>query len=158
MNRLVAIRSLLDLGDFEQAELKRLFRQGSKKCNPDLVPPEHQSAAAQMFRELQAAYDEDKVELLRKLAERAEAGLFESLGDAAEDDERLKKRLRVRIAGIRDSLANVRESLEAIRASSTYLTMTGHDDWESLFAGQALMLDREIENLSTSREERNEAA
>ena len=151
-------RTRWDLTEDEQVELKRLFRQGSKRCHPDLVPPEYQAAAAQMFRELRAAYDEGNLERLRKLAERAEAGLFESLGDATEDDVRLKKRLRARIAGIREALANIRASLEAILTSSTYLTMTGHEDWESLFTEQSLMLDREIGNLTTSLEERDAAA
>jgi len=146
-------RTRWELAEDEQAELKRLFRLTSKKCHPDLVPPEHQAAAAQMFREVRAAYDEGNLARLRKLAEQAEAGLFERLGDAAEDDERLKKRLRARIAGIREALANIRASLEAIRTSSTYLTMTDHEDWESLFAEQALLLDREIDNLTASLEE-----
>lgn len=151
-------RTRWDLTEKEQVELKRLFRQGSKKCHPDLVPPEHQAAAAQMFRELRAAYDEGNLERLRKLAERAEAGLFDSPEDVAGDDERIKKRLRARIAGIRESLANIRASLEAICASSTYLTLTGHEDWDCLFAGQAMMLDREIENLTTTLEEDDDAA
>lgn len=149
-------RTRWELAEDEQAELKRLFRLTSKKCHPDLVPPEHQAAAAQMFREVRAAYDEGNLARLRKLAEQAEAGLFERLGDAAEDDERLKKRLRARIAGIREALANIRASLEAIRTSSTYLTMTDHEDWESLFAEQALLLDREIDNLTASLEENDD--
>lgn len=149
-------RTRWELAEDEQAELKRLFRLTSKKCHPDLVPPEHQAAAAQMFREVRAAYDEGNLARLRKLAERAEAGLFERLGDATEDDERLKKRLRARIAGIREALTNIRASLEAFRTSSTYLTMTDHEDWESLFAEQALLLDREIDNLTASLEENDD--
>jgi hypothetical protein len=146
-------RTKWELSEDEQKELKNLFRKGSKKCHPDLVPSEHHDAAAQMFRELRAAYDEGDLKRLRRLVKRAEAGLFDASDVTGDTDERKKERLKARVAGIREALERMRIHIEAIKRSQTYQTMTEHADWAGLFEKQALLLDQEIENLTVTLEE-----
>lgn len=145
-------RSDWELTDEEKQELRKLFRQASKKCHPDLVPPEHHDAAAQMFRELRKAYDEGALVRLRHLAERAETGLFASASDQDVGDAVRKERLRARITGIRETVESAKAALAAMKGTSTYRTMTESTDWFSLFEKQAELLDQEIENLRENLE------
>ena len=145
-------RNKWNLTEEEQKELKSLFRKGSKKCHPDLVPAEHHDAASQMFRELRQAYDTGNIELLRQLVKRAEAGLFDDLSHNANSDEQQKEHLRARIAAIRAALDIKKTNIETIKHSPTYQTMMQHANWAELFSKQALLLDKEIEKLSVTIE------
>lgn len=145
-------RTKWELSEGEQVELKRLFRKGSKLCHPDLMPPEHHDAAAEMFRDLRMAYDEGDLERVRQLIKRAEAGLFDALAEAGDSDEREKERLKARIACIREALERTRGSIQEIKRSATYRTMTESSDWFALFEKQAQQLDQEIEKLSDTLE------
>lgn len=146
------VRVKWELSDAEQAELKRLFRKGSKLCHPDLMPPEHHDAAAAMFRELRKAYDEGNLERVRQLVKRGGAGLFEDPSEASKNDDRRKERLKARIAGIREALERTRGSIQEVKRSATYRTMTECADWLTLFRTQAEVLDQEIENLCKTLE------
>jgi hypothetical protein len=145
-------RTKWELSDAEQAELKRLFRKGSKLCHPDLMPPEHHDAAAAMFRELRKAYDEGNLERVRQLVKRGEAGLFEDPSEAGDGDDRRKERLKARIAGIREALQKASGNVQEIKCSVTYRTMTESTDWLALFEKQAEVLDQEIESLCETLE------
>lgn len=146
------VRTKWELSQEEQAELKRLFRKGSKLCHPDLMPPEHHAPAAAMFRELRKAYDEGHLERVRQLVKRAEAGSFDDPGEVEASDVRRKERLIGRIAGIREALERIRGSIQEIKRSATYQTMTESRDWCALFEKQAGVLDQEIERLSETLE------
>lgn len=150
-------RTKWELSEAEQAELKSLFRKGSKLCHPDLVPAEHHDAASEMFRQLRKAYDEGDLERVRQLVKRAAAGLFDASGETGDSDERKKERLKARIAGIREALGRSRSSVQEIKRSTTYQTMTESTDWFSLFEKQAKLLDQEIENLCVTLKEMPDA-
>ena len=145
-------RTKWELSEEEQAELKQLFRKGSKLCHPDLMPPEHHDAAAAMFRGLRKAYDEGDLERVRQLVKRAEAGLFDDPGEAGDSDDRKKERLKARIASIREALQKAHGSIQEIKCSVTYRTMTESTDWLALFEKQAVVLDQEIESLCNTLE------
>lgn len=140
-------RTKWELSDEEQKELKRLFRVVSKKCHPDLVAARHHDAAAQMFRELRKAYDEGDLARLRELLAMADAGLFE-ISSGLGDDEQTKKRLRARIASIREALVRSRNNVQGLKESAAYRTMMENRDLACSFESQAKLLDQEIENLN----------
>jgi hypothetical protein len=146
-------RTKWELTGEEQKELKRLFRQGSKMCHPDLVPAEHHDSAAQMFRDLRKAYDEGDLARVRQIQKSAEAGSFQATDNASESDDRRKARLIGRITGIREALERTRTHVDGIKHSSTYQTMTQHPDWSGLFDHQTKLLDQEIENLTLALKE-----
>lgn len=146
-------RTQWNLTEEEQKELKSLFRKGSKKCHPDLVPAEHHDAAAQMFRELCGAYEEGDLEQLRQLVQRTEAGLFDAPSETRDSEARRKERLKAKIAGIREALERTRANVQGIKVSTTYQTMKENADWGRLFETQANFLDEEIEKLTSMLEE-----
>ncbi|MFN6270543.1 MAG: hypothetical protein ACK40T_09145 [Akkermansiaceae bacterium] len=136
----------------EQNELKSLFRKGSKKCHPDLVPPEHHDAAAQMFRELREAYDRGDLERLRQLVEKAESGSFLTSDQIEKNAELKKEQLKAKIAGLSEALEKAQKNVDTIKCSKTYKTMMDNSDWSSLFEKQALLLDHEIISLTKNNE------
>lgn len=145
-------RSEWNLTKEEQKELKSLFRKGSKKCHPDLVPSEHHDAAAQMFRELREAYDIGDLERLRQLVKRAEAGLFECESQLGKSDEIKKEQLKARMTSLSEALERAKKNIDTIKSSKTYQTITNNPEWTTLFEKQALMLDQEIINLTKNFE------
>ena len=84
---------------------------------------------------------------VRRIAERAAAGLFETEG-RDENPERRKERLRARIGAVRESLARTRAELEALKESPSYRSAVGQADWAAYFEEQGRLLDRQIEQLS----------
>ncbi len=146
-------RTKWELSEEEQKELKALFRKGSKLCHPDLAPPEHHDAAADMFRQLRTAYDEGDLERVRLLVQRCATGLFDMTSDPQDSDERRMERLKAKISGIREALERARASILQIKSSPTYRTMVENPEWIALFEKQAEILDQEIELLSETLEE-----
>jgi len=149
-------RTEWQLSEDDQKEMKRLFRQGSKLCHPDLVADEHKEAASRIFMELRKAHDEGDLLRIRHVVERCEAGLFDSIQRNGDQSERKKQRMRAQIAGIREALDRVRLDIKTIHESKAYQVMTQHPDWESLFSKQAQLLDQEIENLIQELKSENE--
>lgn len=136
-----------DLSEEEQKELKRLYRAASKRCHPDAVPEEHVEAATAMFRELNEAYQSGDLERVRRIAERAAAGLFETEG-GGDDPEKRKARLRARIAAVRVALAKARAEVESLKESPSYRSAAGREDWEGYFEEQGRKLEEHIERLN----------
>jgi hypothetical protein len=136
-----------NLSEEEEQELKRLYRAAAKRCHPDAVAEEHVEAATAMFRELNEAYQAGDLDQIRRIAERVAAGLFETEG-RDENPERRKERLRARIAAVRESLAQTRAELEALKESPSYQSAVGQVDWCAYFEEQGRLLDRQIEQLS----------
>jgi hypothetical protein len=145
-------RTKWELSEEEQKEFKALFRKGSKLCHPDLAPPEHHDAAAEMFRQLRTAYDEGDLERVRLLVQRCATGLFDMTSDPKDSDERRMERLKAKISGIREALERVRASILQIKSSPTYRTMVENPEWIALFEKQAVILDQEIDLLSGTLE------
>lgn len=146
-------RTKWELSENEQKELKALFRKGSKLCHPDLAPPEHHDAAAEMFRQLRTAYDEGDLERVRQLVQRCASGLFDMTSDPQDSEERRMERLKAKICGIREALERTRASILQIKSSPTYRTMVENPEWITLFEKQSEILDQEIELLSEKLEE-----
>ncbi|WP_395735235.1 hypothetical protein [Prosthecobacter sp.] len=143
-------RTKWDLSEEEQQELKKLFRSASKKCHPDVVPVEHQAAAAAMFRDLTEAYQTGNLVRVRHLAAQAAAGVFTAAAGASAADQ--KATLQARIQAVRSALEKVRADLAAVQQSAAYHVMSQHPDWDAYFEIQAAKLDHEIERLSQAVE------
>jgi hypothetical protein len=140
------VRTKWDLSEDEQQELKKLFRSASKKCHPDVVPAEHQAAAAAMFRELSEAYQTGNLARVRHLAAQAVAGVFTAVAEASAADQ--KATLQARIRAARSALEKVRAELAEVQKSAAFHVISQHPDWDAYFAAQAAKLDVEIERLA----------
>jgi hypothetical protein len=139
-------RTKWELSEGEQQELKRLFRKASKKCHPDVVPPEHQAAASAMFRDLSEAYEKGNLVRLRQIAAQADAGIFTASDKATVEDQ--KASLQARVQAVRAAVEKTRAELAAVRQSNACRVMSQHPNWDTYFQTQAKKLDQEIERLT----------
>jgi len=139
-------RTKWELSEDEQQELKSLFRKASKKCHPDLVPSEHQAAAAAMFRDLSEAYEKGNLVRVQQIAAQAEAGFFTSSDGATAADQ--KASLQARVQAVRAALEKVHAELAAVQQSAACRVMSQHPDWDTYFQSQATKLDQEIKRLA----------
>jgi hypothetical protein len=143
-------RTKWELSEDEQQELKRLFRKASKKCHPDVVPPEHQAAAAAMFRDLSEAYEKGDLARVQQIGTQAEAGIFTASDKATAADQ--KASLQARVKAVRAALEKARAELAAVQQSAACRVMSQHPDWDAYFQTQAEKLDQEIERLADAVE------
>jgi|GEM_PF-1463729 len=144
-------RTKWDLSEDEQQELKKLFRNASKKCHPDVVPAEHQAAAAAMFRDLSEAYQTGNLVRVQQLAAQAEAGVFTPAGEMTAADQ--KASLQARIQAVRTALEKAVSELADIQQSATCRVISQHPDWDTYFQTQAVKLDQEIVRLAETVED-----
>ncbi len=133
------------LSEEEEQELKRLFRKASKKCHPDVVSSEHQTAAAAMFRDLSEAYEKGDLVRVRQIALQADAGVFAASEKATEVEQ--KEGLKMRVQAARLALEKALAGLSLLKQSAVCSVMARHPDWDVYFQAQALKLDQEIERL-----------
>ena len=140
-----AVRTEWKLSDDEQQEMRNLFRAASRRCHPDVVPPEHEEAAAAMFREVRKAYEEGDFNRLRTLAAMAETGFDTGARGPARGDY-----LRSRIAAVRETMLRTAEALRILKTSETYRIMTTCGDCAAYFARQAAIIDAEVSALTVT--------
>ncbi|MCF7788327.1 MAG: J domain-containing protein [Prosthecobacter sp.] len=143
-------RTKWELSEDEQQELKRLFRKASKKCHPDVVPPDHQAAAAAMFRDLSEAYEKGDLVRVQQIASQAEAGIFTTSDKATAEDQ--KASLQARVQAVRAALEKARADLAAVQQSAACRVMSQQPDWDAYFQSQATKLDQEIKRLADAIE------
>jgi hypothetical protein len=143
-------RTKWELSEDEQQELKRLFRKASKKCHPDVVPPDHQAAAAAMFRDLSESYEKGDLVRVQQIAAQAEAGIFTASDMATAADQ--KASLQARVQVVRAALEKARADLAAVQQSAACRVMSQHPDWDAYFQSQATKLDQEIKRLADAIE------
>lgn len=91
----VRLRKGKDLSEEDRNELKRLWRQASKLCHPDLVADDLKEEANRMMVQLNQAKQRGDVKAIRSLVARLQQG-FEPMmaSDRLNDLERIRKRWR----------------------------------------------------------------
>jgi len=135
----------IELGDDEQDELKRLYREASKKCHPDVVSEEEKEEAETLFIELQEAYERSDLVAVRSIAERIEGGRLTPRSTSVSTLERLEaevKRLKQRIQSIRNEI-------DALQTSDAYQTLAGIEDFDAYFADQKDRLRARLDDLKS---------
>jgi hypothetical protein len=141
-------RSQWQLSDDEEIEIKRLFRQASKKCHPDVVLPEFLESASELFRDLNDAYEVGDLETVRKLATLVSSRSFRATNQSPGPSNQQKEEIRSRILKIRTTLTKIRFELQTIKDSSTYKVLSETPNWSKFFCQQAEQIDIDIQKLT----------
>lgn len=130
----------------EAAELKKLYRQAVIVAHPDRyaqVPARHAAATAFMAQ-LNAAYEQQDLLTVRRLAQDAADGLlFLDLENEQTDPETLT-RLQVRLTERRDALAT---QLQALQQQEGYALMINGTDLNAYFATLRQTISHQITEL-----------
>lgn len=128
----------------DKSRIKKLFREASKWCHPDLAPDEARQQAQQIFMELNRAYfynDIRKVEEIHQML--ANSKPFTATDVGGNESERLK----ARISRLRNELHQVHSEIAEIESSPVYKTIQRIGNWDDYFSGLSSKFQSEYEQL-----------
>ncbi|MGG7448258.1 DNA repair protein [Kosakonia oryzendophytica] len=117
----------------ERTELKRLWRQASKLCHPDLVDNELKNEAHGMMVQLNQARERGDLSAIRSLLTRLQQG-FDPL--MASDRLNDLQRLRQRVVEVKQHIATLIEELAALEKEETWQLVSTLGDQETYFRQQ----------------------
>ncbi len=132
----------------EQVDLHRLYRQATKLCHPDAVPPEHQKEAAAWFISLREAYEQNDTARVCEILDKLEYGI--AFGSRAESLSELD-RLRTWVKDLRSKVEALLQEILAIKNSDAYRTIATIADWDTYFRTQKERLSDELTRMKDER-------
>ncbi|UXY11573.1 DNA repair protein [Kosakonia sp. ML.JS2a] len=121
------------MSEDERTELKRLWRQASKLCHPDLVDNELKNEAHGMMVQLNQARERGDLSAIRSLLTRLQQG-FDPL--MASDRLNDLQRLRQRVVEVKQHIATLIEELAALEKEETWQLVSTLGDQETYFRQQ----------------------
>ncbi|EKY3998294.1 DNA repair protein [Enterobacter roggenkampii] len=129
----VRLRKGKHLSQEDQNELKRLWRQASKLCHPDLVADDLKEEANNMMVQLNQAKQRGDVKAIRSLVARLQQG-FEPLmaSDRLNDLERIRKKM----AQVREQIDILVNELAELEKEESWLLVSSLSNMEAYFAQQ----------------------
>ncbi|HFK5770189.1 TPA: DNA repair protein [Enterobacter ludwigii] len=127
------LRKGKNLSEEDQNELKRLWRQASKLCHPDLVADDLKEEANAMMVQLNQAKQRGDVKAIRSLVARLQQG-FEPLmaSDRLNDLERIRKKM----AQVREQIDTLVNELAELEKEESWLLVSSLSNMEAYFAQQ----------------------
>ena len=136
----VRMRKGKALSEEDQNELKRLWRQASKLCHPDLVADDLKDEANTMMVQLNQAKQRGDVKAIRSLVARLQQG-FEPImaSDRLNDLERIRKKM----AQVREQIDTLVSELAELEKEESWLLVSTLNNMESYFTQQEKAL-REV--------------
>jgi hypothetical protein len=136
--------TLRELSPEKQNELKTAFRQASKRCHPDTVDDNYTDEAAETFRELDEAYQQNDLERVQEITEILEQGRFPGRATEQITDA---EHLRAEVNRLRDKVRTARRDIEALEQSDAYRTLSELDDRDAYFANRRERLNEQLTEL-----------
>lgn len=129
----VRLRKGKDLSEEDRNELKRLWRQASKLCHPDLVADDLKDEANTMMVQLNQAKQRGDVKAIRSLVARLQKG-FEPLmaSDRLNDLERIRKKM----TQVREQIDTLVNELAELEKEESWLLVSSLNNMEAYFAQQ----------------------
>ena len=126
----------------EEKQLKKIFREASKMCHPDMVHQSQQKDAQKIFQELKEAYKHNDMEELNKIYKKLKMGIFKVKTESVARKDILKSNT-ILLKRTRDKLE---QQIFEIGTSATYKKIKKIKDIKSYFQDYAEEINREIDN------------
>ncbi len=128
----------------QRQELKRLWRQASRLCHPDLVADEFKEKAHQLMVQLNQARQRGDFPAINALLESLKRG-FEPLmaSDCIDDLERLRRKIKQ----VRDQIDVMLRELEALEDEDSWHLVTSLSDKDNWFKEQENVLSKTLKLL-----------
>ncbi|XTZ38974.1 DNA repair protein [Salmonella enterica] len=121
------------MSEDERLELKRLWRQASKLCHPDLVDNELKNEAHGMMVQLNQARQRGDVSAIRSILTRLQKGLEPLMASDRLND---LQRLRERIIEVKQHITSLIEELAGLEKEESWLLVSSLGDQETYFRQQ----------------------
>jgi len=136
---------IAELTEEELHEIKKKYRKASKLCHPDVVSEEQKEMADKLFTELNAAYERNDLEKVRKILENLEKGnFFVNKSDAINE----KQLMKTEIEKLKMRIRELQQEMQLIKESDAYKTISGIEDWDIYFKETKEKLEEQAKELS----------
>ena len=144
----------------EQKLLKKLHRKAIFACHPDKVPQELKAKAAEIFLQLQKAYEENDLEKVKKIANQLEQGIafisnieqLEKNHSSSIEQNAIKDKMIALQEHLDERKKILLEELKTIHEHETYQLIISIKDWKIYFKTAKEELQKELETLTKTIE------
>lgn len=126
------------MSEDERLELKRLWRQASKLCHPDLVDNELKEEANGTMVQLNQARQRGDLKAIRSILSRLQKGLEPLMASDRLND---LQRLRQRIGEVKQHITSLIEELAALEEEESWQLVSSLGDQETYFSQQEKALN-----------------
>lgn len=122
-----------NMSEEEHRELKRLWRQASKLCHPDLVDIPLKSEANDMMAQLNQAKKRGDLSVVRSILNRLQQGMDPLMAsDRLNDLDQLLKRNK----DVKERIASLQKELKALDTEESWLLVSSLTDQNTYFTQQ----------------------
>jgi hypothetical protein len=138
------------LDENQRERMKKMYREATKLCHPDIVIEDLRAEAQKVFIELHHAYminDIQKVEEIYKLLTRSK--MFNKLRTSNEERELLE----ARAARLQADLKILQSEIAELEESKVYRTLINIRDWDEYFDQMKIKLSAEYQSLKIEHEQ-----
>ncbi|GAB6279338.1 MAG: hypothetical protein STSR0006_13450 [Lentimicrobium sp.] len=138
------------LDENQRERMKKMYREATKLCHPDIVIEDLRAEAQKVFIELHHAYminDIQKVEEIYKLLTRSK--MFNKLRTSNEERELLE----ARAARLQADLKILQSEIAELEESKVYRTLINIRDWDEYFEQMKIKLSAEYQSLKIEHEQ-----
>lgn len=133
------------LSDEEMLELKKKYRRASKLCHPDVVNDSQKELAAQIFSNLNKAYEQNDLAALSQILESLENGnFFITKADFLNE----KVALESEINRLRMCIEELLNQIVLLQAINTYKTIVSIENWDKYFSETKQTLEEQLKSFS----------
>ena len=134
----------VELSKKEKKELKRLYKKASRLCHPDIIEDDKKEKAEDIFKALNAAYQQKDVKKVSEILEQLLTGeSFSITSDTVFDRKILKRKIGIS----REKIKTIKIELESIKLDETFVLVNKIDDLEEYFILKKRELQEEKENI-----------
>ncbi|HAW59599.1 MAG TPA: hypothetical protein DCX03_11440 [Bacteroidales bacterium] len=143
-------QALQMLDENQRERMKKMYREATKLCHPDIVIEDLRAEAQKVFIELHHAYminDIQKVEEIYKLLTRSK--MFNKLRTSNEERELLE----ARAARLQADLKILQSEIAELEESKVYRTLINIRDWDEYFEQMKIKLSAEYQSLKMEHEQ-----
>ena len=139
-----------EINSNEKKELKKIFRQASRLCHPDVVTDAFRDQANNIMKELNSAYSKKDLSKVREILNSLENGInFTVSSDSVNDKDLLKSK----IIDLRIHIDALKVEIEEITSDQTFITIKEIDDWDEYFDEIKISLEQEYDRLQSDIED-----
>ncbi len=142
-------QKLYELNSEEKQQLKTCFRKAALLCHPDKVSEELKERAAEIFRLLKEAYEQNDLIKVKEFLAKVESNkLFTDQPLVISEKEKLKAKLKLQ----KDIVARLTSEINKLKNTEIYQTIKGITDWDLYFEETLVRLKLELKKLKTESE------
>jgi len=128
----------------EKKELKRLYKKASKLCHPDIIEEDKKEKAEDIFKALNAAYQQKDIKKVSEILEQLLTGESFSITSDSVFDKKILKR---KIDATRQKIKSIKLELESIKQNETFILVNKVNDMDEYFKDKEEELQVEKENI-----------